>query len=415
MIGRYGKRKQRGNVLRITQDFSRRSVAKAVLCVRVGILVALGTLVLAGNAQAIEPVGEPPTVGGSSGSVGEQPTVGGTIEHGVEPPKEGGTIEHGVEAPKEGGTIEHGVEPPKEGGTAEQVVEAPKEGGTIEHGVEPPKEGGTAEQVVEPPKEGGTAEQVVEPPKVGGTAEQVVDPPTTIVPTEAVTEKAKELAPPVTAIREHGTEAASSEPIAQQGSEGASSSLAVASQDGATSGPSQVAAEGAGALIGSLATGLAPRDPGGPAASSPAHLGATGAPVQLNAVQGAGGLSCEFSRLAASVTGGCTVSWLGDQSVLGASRDLVRGAPAAADAPGGVGGGYDGSAGWSRSVPQSPGPAPSGAFGGSATGGSGIALSGFFTLAGLLLLAAPRAMRRLRLLCQPWLTAFFVLIPERPG
>jgi hypothetical protein len=47
--------------------------------------------------------------------------------------------------------------------------------------------------------------------------------------------------------------------------------------------------------------------------------------------------------------------------------------------------------------------------------GSGTALSIFLTLAGLLLMAAPRAMRRLRLSCQPWLTACFVLIPERPG
>ncbi|HEV7162607.1 MAG TPA: hypothetical protein VGN25_05060 [Solirubrobacteraceae bacterium] len=62
-----------------------------------------------------------------------------------------------------------------------------------------------------------------------------------------------------------------------------------------------------------------------------------------------------------------------------------------------------------------PGPAPSGVSGGAATGGSGVAFSGFVTLAGLLLLAAPRALRRFRLSCRPWLTAFFVLIPERPG
>jgi hypothetical protein len=48
-------------------------------------------------------------------------------------------------------------------------------------------------------------------------------------------------------------------------------------------------------------------------------------------------------------------------------------------------------------------------------GGSGMGLSTFLTLAGLLLLGAPRAMRRLRLSCEPWLTACFVLIPERPG
>ena len=62
-----------------------------------------------------------------------------------------------------------------------------------------------------------------------------------------------------------------------------------------------------------------------------------------------------------------------------------------------------------------PGPAPSGASGGSAMGGSGLAFSAFLTLAGLLLLAAPRAMCRLRLSNRPLLTAFFVLIPERPG
>ncbi len=60
-------------------------------------------------------------------------------------------------------------------------------------------------------------------------------------------------------------------------------------------------------------------------------------------------------------------------------------------------------------------PTPSGTFGGAAGGGSGTALSGVPTFAGHLLLGAPLAMRRLRLSFQPWLTAFFVLIPERPG
>jgi hypothetical protein len=63
-----------------------------------------------------------------------------------------------------------------------------------------------------------------------------------------------------------------------------------------------------------------------------------------------------------------------------------------------------------------PGPTPNGAFGGAAGGGSGVApLAGFPAFAGHLLLGAPLAMRRLRLSFQPWLTAFFVLIPERPG
>jgi hypothetical protein len=62
-----------------------------------------------------------------------------------------------------------------------------------------------------------------------------------------------------------------------------------------------------------------------------------------------------------------------------------------------------------------PGPAPAGAAGGAAVGGSGIAPTAFLTLAGLLLLAAPHALRRLRLSSRPWRTSFFVLIPERPG
>jgi len=68
----------------------------------------------------------------------------------------------------------------------------------------------------------------------------------------------------------------------------------------------------------------------------------------------------------------------------------------------------------SRGIPGAvPIPAPSGASGSAAA--SGFAVSIFLTLAGLVLLAAPRAMRRLRLPREPWLQARFVLIPERPG
>jgi hypothetical protein len=44
-----------------------------------------------------------------------------------------------------------------------------------------------------------------------------------------------------------------------------------------------------------------------------------------------------------------------------------------------------------------------------------MAFSIFLTLAGLLLIGGPAAMRRLRLASQPWRSAPFVLIPERPG
>ncbi len=64
-----------------------------------------------------------------------------------------------------------------------------------------------------------------------------------------------------------------------------------------------------------------------------------------------------------------------------------------------------------------PEPEPGGAGGGVAAGaaGGGVGMSGFLTFAALLLLAAPHALRRLRLSSRAFLTAFFVLIPERPG
>ena len=117
------------------------------------------------------------------------------------------------------------------------------------------------------------------------------------------------------------------------------------------------------------------------------------------------------------MTEGCTAGWPGTQRFLSQSPMglATAGASLAAGEAGSpAGGGHGGSAVVRPPVSPAPGSAPSGASG-SPTGASGLALSGFLSLAGLLLLGAPRAMRRLRLSCQPWLTACFVLIPERPG
>jgi hypothetical protein len=143
-----------------------------------------------------------------------------------------------------------------------------------------------------------------------------------------------------------------------------------------------------------------------------------GAPVGMTAAQWAGDLSCELSALGGCTTNNCTDGWLGTQPVLSVSPMGFAAAAASLGAatPGApAGGGHGGSAVGSSPVSPAPGPAPSGASGGSAAGASALSLPGFLTLAGLLHLAAPRAMHRLRLSCQPWLTACFVLIPERPG
>jgi hypothetical protein len=89
----------------------------------------------------------------------------------------------------------------------------------------------------------------------------------------------------------------------------------------------------------------------------------------------------------------------------------VVGKPAA----GGGGDGGSSVASYPSEPSRGPGPAPGGASGGSAAGGAGSASPASMMLACLLLLAAPRAMRRLRLLQRSWRTSFFVLIPERPG
>ena len=117
------------------------------------------------------------------------------------------------------------------------------------------------------------------------------------------------------------------------------------------------------------------------------------------------------------MTENCTARWVGAQRVLPESSmgfATVAASLVAATGDPPAGGGHGGSAVGNPPVSPGPGPAPSGASG-SPMGASGLALSGFLSLAGLLLLGAPRAMRRLRLSCQPWLTACFVLIPERPG
>jgi hypothetical protein len=150
---------------------------------------------------------------------------------------------------------------------------------------------------------------------------------------------------------------------------------------------------------------------GGPTA--PAHAGMT--PVER-----AGGFSCELSQLSGQLTDNCTLGWLGVSrfAAAGTASGLVTAASslvAATIAGTPSEGGHGGIAISSPPVGPAPSsPSPGGAAG-AATGGSGVApLSTFLTLAGLLLLGAPRVLRRLRLSCEPWLAGCFVLVPERP-
>jgi hypothetical protein len=153
----------------------------------------------------------------------------------------------------------------------------------------------------------------------------------------------------------------------------------------------------------------------GPPGSGP---GSGAAATKMTAAQRSARFSCDLSTSEGRVTNSCTSGWSGAQRLLSTPPIAVATAAALVDAASGTpgGGGHGGSAVGSPPVSPSPSPPPApGGATGSAAGSSGLALSGFLTLAGLLLLGAPRAMRRLRLSCEPWRTACFVLIPERPG
>ncbi len=155
------------------------------------------------------------------------------------------------------------------------------------------------------------------------------------------------------------------------------------------------------------------------ATASSAGPPTVGAAAKLTVAQRVRQFDCELSSPEEHGASGCGAGWLDAQRLLSQSpTDLVATVASVAASAGSPPptGGHGGSGTSSPPINPAPGPtpAPSGASG-SAAGSSGIALSGFLTLAGLLLLGAPRAMRRLRLSCQPWRTACFVLIPERPG
>jgi len=188
--------------------------------------------------------------------------------------------------------------------------------------------------------------------------------------------------------------------------------------------------QGSAVVVTPTAGGPSP-PPGGPpaaalglpevATASSAGPPSAGTATKMTVAQREGQFDCALSSLGEHAASGCGAGSPGaqrllSQSPIGVGLDATVASVAASAGSPPTGGGHGGPGSGSPPVNPAPGPtpAPSGASG-SAAGSSGIALSGFLTLAGLLLLGAPRALRRLRLSCQPWRTACFVLIPERPG
>jgi hypothetical protein len=362
------------------------------------ILALLSALILAGGLQAIGPsaaaaattlteAGSGETSASSSGpSETTAPNTGATEM------SDSGTAnsEASTETPvPEPSTSEVPAETPA---TTETPTEAPAETPPPEDPVELPVET-IVEEVVE---------TIVETPVPEIPVETLLPTPTPEIPVEAPVSKpvTVETLPPHAAIEDGG----------------ASQASLFSSQETPT--PGETAGEPAPAapsdLIGVI---TAPPTVGGPPPSLGAAEASMGTPRSLAARRLADEVSCELSSMSDS----CTVAWLSRQGVISTSSTYVTATAASLSA---TTAGTDDDAADSdegsstlanRPLGPSPGPAPSGASGGSGVGGSGVAPSAFFSLAGQLRLAGPRAQRRLRLSCRPWLTAFFVLIPERPG
>jgi len=296
------------------------------------------------------------------------------------------------------------------GTSGDQVATEPSTSTEASEGTPPPPDPGAEASEGVPAGPGPQESQEVAPTP---PAEE----PPEVVPTPPAEESPEVV--PVPPATEESPEVAASGASTEAAAEGSLSPLPANSQDlVARNDPVEGAAAGSpAALIDSLE---APSTLAGPA-QAPASLHAVVAPVgavaEMIAAQRPQDLSCELSAVGGRMTDSCSTGSSVSQRFQSASHSALASAVTSlAAATGGPppGGGHGGSAVGNPPVGPTPGPAPGGASG-SAAGASGLALSGFLTLAGLLLLGAPRAMRMLRLSCQPWRTACFALIPERPG
>lgn len=374
-------------MLGTTQNPSTRTLAKGLLCAWVLAMALLLTLAAAG-ASAAAPADEPVAPSTASGGSTSEPTP-----ESPPPPSAPETPSTGVTTPT----------PPVVEVTPPPILPV------IE--VTPPSIPPVVE-VIPPP-----IAPVVPAPEPAPPAEvkAPVTPVAELVPVEVAPTPKPIAEAPASAEPDAATAAEAALSVATpstgQIATGLTSPPAAVPQNATA--PDAATVEASSVLLDHLAVGAAGRSqrpPGGPGSAAIAG-GVLG--VGLSAAQRAAELSCELSGMARTATDNCRAGWLSGQIALSAPAAGFRAPTGSRTGP--PDGGYGDSVGGSHPVIPAPAPAPSGAVGGSAAGGSGVALSGFFTLAGLLLLAGPRALRRLRLSCQPWRTAFFVLIPERPG
>jgi S-DNA-T family DNA segregation ATPase FtsK/SpoIIIE len=371
---------------RITPNHSIRILAKGRLCARVAILVALGTFLLAGRAyaaSAAEPVVElAPEASSSAEPVASSPQEASSPSPTTEPAGEASSSASDAESSGEAPSSTPSASAPETSTPAQSAGEA------------------SSSTPAEP--------VVASPPEASSPSPVAASAPETLPPAEQIKE-VKE-APAAEQAKE-----VKEAPVAE--------SIKEAMQVTATAGQDAAPANSPAAAVGPEASSA---PDGAPTTTFPVISGESQTPSvesstdavalarRVIAAQRAEDFTRELGGLGASSTDTYTAGF-DSPSLISAAfvRGLATGTAARAGAP--APGRSSGSPGGSSPIGPPPGSAPSGTCSGAAPGGSGTALSGFSTFAGHLLPGAPLAMRRLRLSFQPWLTAFFVLIPERPG
>jgi hypothetical protein len=376
---------------------------KGLLCATVVFLVLIETLALASGARAAEVGGqqEGAPVTQEAPAPAQEPA----------PTEEAGTAtQEAAASGQEDEAPTQEVAPPAEESPQLQETSPPPQESTPpspEEVIPTAQEVLPVQEVVPPPVEEALAPVVTEvTPKIEealAPVSEVLDP---IAPTE---ERVKEDPAHGEALAEPTKEAAQAEQVAAQ-TIAATPAPSSAPQMGTVVSSSE--AEVVNPMVGTVTPIPAGEAPEGPAGSTTTSLEGLG---RLTAAQRAGELSCELSGLTVRMSEDCSAGLLSGASLLSvvSAEPVAEASPAHRSVP--TGDGYSEPAGGGHSILPPPGPAPGGSIGGSAASGSGAAPSGFFTFAGLRLRSAPCAMRRLRLSCRPWRTAFFVLIPERPG
>jgi hypothetical protein len=313
--------------------------------------------------------------------------------------------------------VAHAAEPSgaegKEPVSTEQTPSAPPAEPVVEEPATPPTSEPVAEETPTPPP----AEEPATPPTSEPVAEETPTPP----PAEAIIEEP--VTPPtIEAITDEALAPAEDEHVVDETTarSGSSGTVDAHSPPAPVEGEGEIEDEAPPETPIGLTVSPTAASQGQPTLASSAAVPAGDSPGRaagaLNGQQSES-LSCALSGLGGFAPGSCGATLFGPQIFL--SQSAVGFAGAGADSQSATAAvpndaGHGGSTADVHPAGQSPGPAPGGASGGSAVGGS-AGCSSCLTLAGLLRLSGPRAMRRLRLSCEPWLTACFVLIPERPG